>query len=242
MRPRRSERLQTFQLRSPSLDPATDEYRQALISRESQHLLPIANEPPVEPGDVVYMMNRTDIGRLAVPLIKSLCASASDSVNVLEIGGGQGKALLYILNDLRAAGLDSAQLRMSMTNLNPLPEHEELRDNGVNVITGVVAEQLPDDWCQKYDVILSMCLLGWTRMEYAMANIRFALKNQGMWHGLESIRSCPVGSTYPYEVYVPAVMEALNMENATTRQDRWKWRQEGYNYFSYLKSRQAKSA
>jgi ubiquinone/menaquinone biosynthesis C-methylase UbiE len=225
-------RLKTYELFLPPGDP-DEAYQKKIVDRERDYLLPVANTIPENPGDAYYGTDRHFAGVAALPLISLLGAKQNAPVSVLEVGGGEGMAMRYIL-DMVAAMPYSVEL--TMTSLNPLPHHEYLKDRGVDIRTPQIAERMPAEWENTFDIVLTCCVLGWTKVKKTVGEIRRVLNPGGYWLGLESSGSSPIESKVPYSILIPVVAYHAGFKEELNRseQDRW-LRNEDFHYFKYKK-------
>lgn len=152
-------------------------YRQSKLAKE-RVLLPFANQ--FRPLEQYYGINGFEVAVFALPYIREKLGG-SRTVTVLEIGGGQGKAIEYLLKQL-----EGELINYTLTSLNPLPEHDLLVERGVKVLTGVIVEELPAGWSGVFDAVMTQRLLGWTEMQYSIPQIKRVLAQNGVWCGYES--------------------------------------------------------
>jgi len=148
-----------------------------ILTREEQ-LLKHADE--IDHGRVVYGISRKVIADFAHPAIAEYLRKNS-SPSILEVGGGKGEAILKILQDHP----EIKPTEITMTSLTPLPEHERLKPKGVKVLTGIMAEKLPVDWQEQYDILLTSTVVQWTQINKAVKEFSRVLKTKGIWFGLD---------------------------------------------------------
>jgi ubiquinone/menaquinone biosynthesis C-methylase UbiE len=106
-------------------------------------------------------------------------------VDVLEVGGGKGNAIVGIHEYFQRGNDPDHELSLSMTSLTKLPEHTKLKEQGVRVYTGVLAEAMPAVWAGRFDIVYTDSVLGWTKIRYAIPELFRVLKSGGIWYGFE---------------------------------------------------------
>ena len=152
----------------------------SLLDREEE-LLEHAGE--LDNGREVYGLNRTQIADLASPYI-DLCASEGLKPSILEVGGGQGNAVIKVLD--KHPSVEPSDI--TMTSLKPLGGHKKLKERGVHVFTGVMAESLPNTWTDKFEVLLTSTMMQWIaedQTEKVAKEYFRVLRPKGMWFGLD---------------------------------------------------------
>ena len=147
---------------------------------EEQALLLHANEFRI--GEQYYSNDRDDVASFARPEIELRIGNLKRVVRVLEIGGGQGKTVLRLIKDLPPG----APVEYSMTTLNPLPEHTALLEKGMQLFIPIAAEYLLAQWTAYFDVVITQCMLGWTKMDLSIPEIKRVLIPGGVWTGFET--------------------------------------------------------
>ena len=153
-------------------------YRGFLIEQEAE-MLPRANQ--YEPGEQFYGNRRASVADVARGFVEK--KPGSTELRVLELGAGVGNATLKLRGYFQDHNSD---LFFTATSLNRLPEHDELERLGVQVRTGVIAERMPVDWSGGVDLVMTECMIGWTKYDLAIPEIRRVLAEGGVWVGVES--------------------------------------------------------
>lgn len=155
------------------------EILQNALEAERQ-LLEHANQQTVK--EFSYYNMRDRLAERVIPLIEKKHKSL-DQVQVLEIGGGQGKATLKMAESFRERLVDS--VHFSMTSLTRLPEHRILKELGVRLYYGVILEELPKPWTERFDIVCTDSVLGRANKRLAVPELFRILKPGGVWIGLE---------------------------------------------------------
>lgn len=158
-----------------------------------------------------YILDRARIIFAVRPEIRRRLASRS-SIRLLEIGGGKGRGVLAIRRKFPNANA----LDISMTSLTPLPDHAEAREQGIHVYTGVIAEGLPTNWTDNFDIVCTDSVLGWTDMPKAIAEIRRVLATGGVWFGVEGKDSWMLNKQTKLKEALQRVMNEFGMTNSMT--------------------------
>lgn len=190
-------------------------YLYRLLKRENI-LLAHADIPFSQPG---YFVSRDVIAEFAYPYIYGLI-EARCKPKILEIGGGKGKAIKKIIAD--NPNLDPSTI--TMTSLTPLDDHKELKTRGVHAYTGVLAEQLPKQWEEQFDLVMTSALLQWTRIPMVLAEIKRVLKPGGIWLNLEQY------DNFTTCFNIKTTMDRLAMKDSTSNIDKAYY----YNFYSML--------
>jgi hypothetical protein len=137
---------------------------------------------PISPDQKGYSNIRDRIVPWVIPLIDNILTDKGQ-VKVLEIGGGKGFAIDEIHSFF--ADKPNQSVTLTMTSLNPLPEYKILRQKGIQVFTGIIAEELPRLWTDKFDLVYTDSLFGWTNMRLALPEVFRVLVRGGQWMGFE---------------------------------------------------------
>lgn len=208
------------------------EYAASVIKREEEDLLPWANQVAIG-GELSFYTGRDLIGRMALPYIQQL-AQRVEPVSVLEIGGGEGKALLYLLAQLENyPGL--APVLFTMTSLTHQPEQEELKEKGVVLRIPQIAEALPQEWQESFDLVLTSALLGWVSMSETLSEIKRVLKKGGYWLAMEARHGAPMHSNSEYPEAVGWEMHKQEMKNTISPTEYLRWSKEDIFALEYKK-------
>ena len=133
---------------------------------------------------VVYILDRKPYFPFAEVLSK--IRPEQKELNILEIGGGDGSNMIRTVENLSSMGY---QVSATLTGLNDLPQHDDLREKGIAVRTKTVAESLPDSWTENFDLVISSCCMPWTNLHYSLKEVQRVLAPNGAWMNLESHNS-----------------------------------------------------
>ncbi len=132
---------------------------------------------------VVYQLKRQKLAPYAAQLLTEQFGSEG-YVCALEIGGGDGTNAQKLLSLCNEQG--GPLCNLTITSLNPLPQHESLQRKGIMVRSDVLAENLPQEWTNSFHLIMSQMVLGWTNLYYTLNSIKRCLTPGGVWLGFES--------------------------------------------------------
>ncbi len=188
-------------------------YQDDVIQREREQLLPWVNQPTGARSEVYFATDRDAIGKMALPYLLQLLQASPYPRHVLEIGGGEGKALLYLINALREQVPSLPTVLFTMTSLTEQPEQVELLQHGVTLKIPQIAEKLPDEWSESFDLVLTSALFGWADAEMSIREIRRVLKQGGYWLGLEAYDGMPIYQYATYQDLISSAMYMNQMEN-----------------------------
>ncbi|MDQ5951511.1 MAG: hypothetical protein QG639_792 [Patescibacteria group bacterium] len=133
---------------------------------------------------VSYRVDRTPYFPLAETLAK--IRPDQKELRILEIGGGDGSNMLQTVEKLTDIGY---QVNATLTGLNELPQHQALRERGIDVQTRMLAESLPPDWTENFDLVMSACCMPWTNLYYSLKEVQRVLAPTGAWLNLEAYES-----------------------------------------------------
>lgn len=183
-------------------------YKKALIRGIEQEKRLLANRD-IQQGQE-YENDRVDIFEEVNRVIHNRLKDHKWT-KVLEIGGGVGIVSQAIARQYLK---DYASLDMTMTSLVPLTEHKGVKESGVTVYTGVLAERLPRHWSDQFDIVFNDSVLGWCDIPTVLAEIKRVLKPGGIWIGYEGavVRTGFSGYELMKEL-LPIEMDELGMKN-----------------------------
>lgn len=133
---------------------------------------------------VSYRVDRTPFFPLGETLSK--IRPGEKELKILEIGGGDGSNMLQTVEKLTDMGY---QVTATLTGLNELPQHQILREKGIDVQTRMLAESLPLAWTESFDLVMSACCLPWTNLFYSIKEVQRVLAPTGAWLNLETYES-----------------------------------------------------
>lgn len=146
---------------------------------EERELLKHANE--YREGEQYYGIRRDEVVKFAQPEIEARIQRLNRPLKVLEIGGGEGRTILRLMQNLPP----NTPVEYSMTNLVLMIGHANLLKKGVRLFAPIIAENLPISWSQSFDVVITQCMLARTKMEQSIAEIKRVLVPGGVWVGFE---------------------------------------------------------
>lgn len=218
------ERPRTWDMERIKGRPGSPEYAAAVIQRETELLLPWANKVAIG-GEMFFGTDRDLIGRMALPYLLDLLKQDSAPRHVLEIGGGEGKALLYLLAELETY-LSLPAVIFTMTSLTHQPEQAEVEAKGVTLKIPQIAEALPAEWEASFDMVLTSSLLGWVSIYETIGEIKRVLKTGGYWLGMEARHGAPLFSGAEYPEAVGWEMHLHKMKNSISETEWLKWSRE----------------
>jgi len=137
-------------------------------------------------GRGAYCTRRNIVAELARQYIDS--ALVKTQPKILEIGCGSGNALLKIISNhplLKPSNLTG-------TSLNELPEHDLIRQRGINLRIPVSAEFLSTTFTTKFDIILASAVFQWTDIPVAFGQINQIMASNGLLIGFDqrSVVAC----------------------------------------------------
>jgi hypothetical protein len=211
-------------------------YAARVVARELECFAPWRNVSPEENGELIFRTDRTVIGKMAYPYLLALLRNVEDTIHVLEIGGGQGKALLYLKNLLHFRPELLPRVHFTLTSLTAEPEHEALLKQGMELRIPQIAESLPVDWKGTRNLILTSALLGWVDMEATIYQINQTLVSGGYWLGLESYNGAPLNSDEYYQPMIERAMKNNGMKNSVSEKEYAYWvKDQGLFPVAYLK-------
>lgn len=217
-------RPNTWDVRPIREKPGTPEYETAVIKREQELLMPWVNEPAIG-GEMYFATNRATIGEMALPYVLRLLQEDKLPRAVLEIGGGEGKALLYLLAELDTY-VSLPKVIFTMTSLSHQPQHRVLKEKGIDLKVPQIAEALPSDWSDSFDVVLTSSLLGWVSIAETMSEIKRVLRQGGYWMNMDARGAAPIGSNMEYQMLLPRHMSDLGMHNSISEDEWLHWMRE----------------
>jgi hypothetical protein len=135
-----------------------------------------------ETRDIAHELSRHMVYELDrqpyIPFAKLAEYLPSSKLSLLEIGGGNGSNTIKMVSQLTELGY---QVNATLTALNELKNHQQIRDHGVAVSTHTLVEKLPQSWTETYDVVVSVVCLAWSNVHYALDSIQRVLKPGGIW-------------------------------------------------------------
>lgn len=100
-----------------------------------------------------YVLTRTWLSHNFAPIAESLPANPK----ILEVGMGTGENLIAITRENLSIRLENCV----GTCLQLLPEHDSLISSGLQIIPGMLAEFLPKEWNNCFDVAMLSLVLCW---------------------------------------------------------------------------------
>lgn len=213
--------------------PDSEAYAKAVIKREEELLLPWVNKF-ADVGEMYFATSRDIIGQMAWPYLYTFLTEKTTSRKVLEIGGGEGNALLFLLRELeKYPSLPS--VFFTMTSLTHQPEQERVKEKGVELKIPQVAEALPAEWEGAFDIVMTCSLFGWVAMKETLAEIKRVLNDGGVWVSLEAKNGVPLFSNDEYRDLMPWKMRELGMKNTVSEKEWLYWMGEYYFPVVYRK-------
>lgn len=147
-----------------------DEY----IARESQML------QRTHQGKSIYCLDRPWLAYLSDPFI-GMMVSAGISPNIFELGCGNGYGLRAILENYPSLERE----RIFGSSLTDLPGHYELRAMGLNIATGLLAEELPESWSDTFNIVMASVVMQWTDLYRSVPEIFRILAPEGLFMGYD---------------------------------------------------------
>ncbi len=100
-----------------------------------------------------YILNRT---WLAINFLQT-AYWLPENPKILEVGIGDGSNLRRIVKETPKIKLDNC----TGTCLQLLPEHEQLRAEGLSIVDKTLIEELPTSWDGVYHVVMASLVLSW---------------------------------------------------------------------------------
>ncbi|MCR4326359.1 MAG: hypothetical protein NUV52_01750 [Candidatus Roizmanbacteria bacterium] len=198
-------------------------YQLFLTQREA--LLRVLNARKGRPQ--AYVQDRAKIAHLALAVKPELVSS--NDYEILEVGTGIGKAALTIQ--------DTTHHHHHITATNVLTDPTDAKailNAGIDLYTGMPAEFLPSEWSNRFDVVMTSCVLGWTDTTVAIPHILDVMKPKGIWVGLES------GSAYCFDDPNTYLIDRIhdialqhNTTNCLSHEQRYAYNQQ-FNLFPFV--------
>lgn len=219
-----NKRPRTWDLKSIHYKPGTPEYSRAVTEREHNLLMPWVNEVAVG-GEIYFATYRDTIGKMALPYLLQLLQYSTTTRHVLEIGGGEGQAILYLLSKLEGY-INLPKVIFTMTSLSHQPEQAQVEKKGVRLQIPQIAEALPPEWSDSFDMVLTSSLFGWVSIHETLAEIKRVLKKGGYWMAMEAKYGVPLFSNSEYREIMPVKMREHQMVNSISAQEWLYWMKE----------------
>jgi SAM-dependent methyltransferase len=193
------------------------DYQAQVIARERDLLMPWVNKSVQRRDEIYFGTNRGYIADLAWPYLQKLSAAADHPLHVLEIGGGEGRAILTMLELISQYVPSLPIVTFTMTSLSEQPEQYELLTRGVRLRIPQIAERLPDEWTTSFDLVMTSAVFGWANATFALPEIRRVLRPGGYWVGLELFDGRPIYESTTLQGLIHGVMVDHQMENLATQ-------------------------
>lgn len=156
-----------------------------------------------------YRTDRADLWELMVPEINKR-AKTGQQVRALELGAGEGVTVRFLADKFKKY----PNVKVAMTSLTSVPQHEAVKASGATVYTGVLAERLPAHWENGFDVIGTDSMLGYTDIIRTLTEIRRSLKPGGVWLGIEGFFTPSQGRHSSTRRVVINAMRSLGMQDS----------------------------
>lgn len=132
-------------------------------------------------GGEGYIIDRDWLGPFASPYIQHIVNTVK-TPKILEIGCGSGNSIARILDENTALKPSS----ITGTSLTELPEHQKIRSRGVTILTGILAEELPIEWTEQFDLIMACMVMAHTVLSESVPQVLRSLKTGGHFIGIDN--------------------------------------------------------
>lgn len=165
--------------------------------------------------DQTYQTDRIRLAYVVKPELRKKLRLSQDRIQVLEVGGGVGAAMAILLDFFS----EEQRIDFTMTSLIRHQRHQGLKERGVRVYTGVLIEHLPKHWTERFDIVCTDAVLGWSDMKAGISEVKRVLKHGGIWIGTEPYSGYAPSERKDMRLAVPAAMRALGMRNINDQGD-----------------------